>query len=118
MRNPMSEVMSTWRNHAMSEFLPSSLMILGLSSIPTIKSRKLIPIFEKDWKALFTWSIHGRKMLMSVPAMIYPIIMGCLKIFMIPILRRTTQMMTLSEIKICSGIGMKVEKLKGGKVER
>jgi hypothetical protein len=105
MINPMIEVMSTWRNHATSELFHRSLMILGLSSIPTMKSKKLIPILENDWKAVLPCSNDGKKILMSVPAMMYQMIIGCLKSFIIPILRRTTPMMTLSEIKICSDIG-------------
>ena len=42
------EVISTWRNPATIDFFPISLISDGLSSIPTIKSKSAIPIFEND----------------------------------------------------------------------
>lgn len=101
-RNHRTDVTSTCTNPARNELLPRSLMILGLSSIPTMKSRKLMPIFENEWKASLPCRRPGKKMLISVPAMIYPIIIGCFNIFMMPIATSTIPRITLSEIKICS----------------
>jgi hypothetical protein len=41
-------VISTCKNHAISDVLPKSLIMVGFNSIPTIKSSKAIPKFPND----------------------------------------------------------------------
>lgn len=41
-------VIATCRDHAINDVFHSSLMMVGLSSIPTIKSSKLMPRFPND----------------------------------------------------------------------
>lgn len=114
MKNPITDVTSTWINHAINELFPRSLIILGLSSIPTIKSKKLIPIFENDWNAVLPWSNPGKKILINVPAIIYQIIIGWRKSFIIPIVTSTMPRTTLSEINTSWDIE---SKLRGWKME-
>ncbi len=104
MKYHRTPVISTWKHQAMSEVFPRSLMIVGLSSIPTMKSSKAIPKFQNDWKAVFAWSNHGKNRLIAVPAIIYQIIIGCLSAFIKPTLKRTIQITILSEVNTCSAI--------------
>jgi len=48
MKYPNTQVINTWKHHAINEVFPRSLMIVGLSSIPTIKSNNAIPRFPND----------------------------------------------------------------------
>jgi len=101
---PVIQVITTWKNHAISAVFPRSFMIVGLSSIPTINSSKAIPKFPNDWKAVFACNNHGINKLIAVPAIIYQIIIGCLNAFIKPTLKSTIQITILSEINICSVI--------------
>lgn len=101
---PTAAVTSTCKHQATMEFFPRSLMMSGLSSIPTIKRSKLIPILEKVWIAMLSFMTFGKNMLRMIPATIYPIIIGCLKNFIIPIVTRTTPIIIHNEVNICSDI--------------
>jgi hypothetical protein len=94
----------TCRQPATIELLPKSLMISGLSSIPTIKRRRLIPILEKVSIAMLSWMICGKNILKRIPAMMYQMIIGCFKNFIIPMVTRTTAITTHNEVNICSVI--------------
>lgn len=104
MKYPNIPVIPTWKIHAMSDVFPRSLMMVGLSSIPTMKSNNAIPKFPNDWKAVFAWSSDGINILIAVPAIIYQIIIGCLSIFIKPMPKSTIQMTILSEVNTCSAI--------------
>lgn len=103
-RYPNTHVMRTWKTPAINDVLPRSLMMVGLSSMPTIKSKRQIPRFPNDWNAVFAWSNHGIKILIAVPAIIYPMIIGCFKNFINPVLKSTIQIIILSEVNIFSTI--------------
>jgi hypothetical protein len=87
---------------ALNAVLPRSFMMVGFSSIPTINNRKLIPKFPKDSKLVFPCSKLGKKILISVPARIYQIIIGCLSAFIIPKVTRTVQSTIDNAKNICS----------------
>ena len=81
-----------------------SLMMSGLSSIPTINNRRLIQRLEKDWNATFLPITDGKNKLIITPVRIYPIIIGCFNIFIIHKTMRTIPMMILNDMNICSVI--------------
>ena len=101
---PTAAVTITCSDQVMIELLIKSLMMSGLSSIPTIKRRRLIPILEKVSMAMFSLMMCGKNMLKMIPATIYPMIIGCLKNFIIPMVMRTTPITTHNEVNICSVI--------------
>lgn len=101
---PSTQVMSTWKNPAISEVFPRSLMIVGFNSIPTMNKSNAIPRFPNDWKAVFACSNHGMNRLIAVPAIIYQIIIGCLNSFIKPTLKSTIPMTIPSEMNTCSAI--------------
>lgn len=106
---PTAAVKSTCKQPATIELFPRSLMMSGLSSIPTIKSKRLIPILEKVSMAMF-WSMTcGKNMLKSTPARIYPIIIGCFKNFIIPMVMRTTPITIHNDANICSVIQSNID---------
>lgn len=51
--HPINEVTSTCILPAINAVFPRSLIIFGLSSIPTINNRKLIPKLPNDSKLVF-----------------------------------------------------------------
>ena len=101
---PNTEHKNTWRIDAIIDDLPSSLMILGFNSIPTINNRKLIPRFPNDSKLAFPCNNVGKIRLIAVPARIYQIIIGCFKTFMIPRETKTTHITSDNARNICSDI--------------
>lgn len=92
---PIAEVRMTCITPVVIADFHTSCMILGFSSSQTINNRKLIPILENISIEWVSWRSVGKKRLISVPAIIYPMIIGCLSIFIIPILTRTTPMTIL-----------------------
>jgi len=101
---PNTQVMSTWKNHAINEVFPISLMIVGFNSIPTINNRSAIQIFPNDWNAVLPPNNDGKRMLIAVHARIYQIIIGCFMTFISPILTSTIPITILSDINSCSAI--------------
>jgi hypothetical protein len=97
-------VIRTWKNQAISDVLPKSLIIVGFNSIPTINNSKAIPKFPNDSNAVFACNNHGTKRLIAIPAIIYQIIIGCFNAFMIPTLSSTIPITIPSEVKNCSVI--------------
>jgi len=104
MKYHKTPVTKTWKNHAINDVFPRSLMMVGLSSIPTINNSNAIHKFPNDWKAVFAWSKDGKKILIAVPAIIYQIIIGCFNAFIRPILNSTIPITILSDINTCSAI--------------
>lgn len=104
MKYPNTQVIPTWKIHAINDVFPRSLMMLGLSSIPTMNKSNAMPRLPNDWNAVSAWSNDGIKMLIAVPAMIYHMIIGCFNAFIKPMLKSTIQIMILSEINTCSAI--------------
>jgi len=87
---------------AINAVFHKSLIIFGFSSIPTINNRKLIPRLPNDSKLVFPCNKLGKKILISVPARIYQIIIGCLSAFIIPNVIRTAQITIDNAKNICS----------------
>lgn len=88
----------------MIEVFPRSLMIVGFSSIPTIKSNSAIPRFPNDWNAVLPPNNDGKKILIAVHARIYQIIIGCFSAFINQILMSTIPITILNEVNTCSAI--------------
>ncbi len=99
---PIREVIRTCRNQVIIDLFPISLISDGFNSIPTINKRNAIPIFAKAWKLSFPCKTLGNNIVNAVPAIIYQIIIGCFKAFIIPNVTRTTASIIANAQKICS----------------
>lgn len=87
---PIAAVMMTCREPAIKDVFHMSFIILGCSSIQTINNSRDIHIVEKLSRALFPCNNAGKKILLKIPATIYPMISGCLNSLVIPSEIRTT----------------------------
>lgn len=99
-----NEEINTCKTAVKIDDFQSSLIIVGLSSIPTINNRKLIHKFPKDSKFVFPCNKEGKNRLIAVPAKIYHIIIGCLSTFIIHKEITTTQITNESAKNIDSDI--------------
>lgn len=95
-------VITTWATPIHNELFPISFIILGFSSNPTINSSKLIPILEKVSNEILSCNNQGNNKLISIQAIMYPIINGCLKNFIIPKAMITIPIIILNPVNICS----------------
>ena len=71
----------------------------GLSSVQMMKSKNVIPTCESWVKVSDSAKTPGKRKEIMIPARIYPIIIGCLRIFIAPSERRTIPRITANERK-------------------
>ena len=82
--------------------VPISLITFGFKWRPTIKSRNAIPSFEKTFITSVVAPNLIKKGLMITPAIMYPIIIGCLNDFAMNETINAVKRIIANWINICS----------------
>gem|GEM_PF-3818243 len=94
-KNQIIVVIRTCRNHVLIAVFQISLIIFGFNSNHTINNKNAIHILENVSIAKFSCKIFGTAILNIVPAIIYQIIIGCLKTLVTHMVIKTTHIIML-----------------------